>query len=642
MNNGIKKRIYLVEASPAYGNAYFLPYATGVLAAYAFSHAEISESYSLGGIIYTREDISAAAESLKEPFLVGFSSSGWNERYNIAFAAAIKKIYPSCLVLFGGHSVPAGSLLLDAEPDVDLLIHGEGEQPFYELLKAFGSGQPLSEIKNISYRAAGAAITNESAATLRTDYPSPYLEGYFDDIIRNGGGKVFQSVIETTRGCPFRCSYCDWDPGKSHARMFPLDKIKAEIDWSAKNKISFMLFADSNLGIYERDLDIVDYVIKVFRDTGYPKRFQSCFSKDDDERVYEMNRRLNEAGISRSATISFQSMSPAVLENIGRKNMTAPRFKELMSMYNALDIPTYSELILGLPGETFESFRDGLSELLEAGQHATVFVHNCDLLPNSIMDSREYRERFGIRSVVSPINKYHCAPGDDGVPEMSSTVIGSFSMDVSEWIRTSLYANCVQCFHGMGLLRCFAIYLRFEKGVGYTEFYTRLFEHIRSFPCSVAGQAYKKIEEILQRFVRGEGTATYYDKDFGEVIWRHEEGSFLEIVRRSAEFYSETGSFLLSFDIDENIYNDILRYQTGILRLPNKQKSEMKLSYDWHGYFSDIYVNKYTPLRQRSCTLRAEDTNPVKSWSDFAREVVWYGRKKGDTFMKKVSIDRHE
>ena len=640
---GAKKRIYLVEASPAYGNAYFLPYATGTLAAYAFSHDEIKEAYSLGRMIYMRERIDDAVASLNDPFLVGFSTSVWNERYNRAFAAKLKEKYPSCLVLFGGHSVPMDASILREEPNVDLLIHGEGEMPFCSLLLALADGYALSEIKNISYRAAdGVCVTTEILPGFRTDYPSPYLGGFFDDILREGGDKVFQSVIETTRGCPYRCAYCDWDPHKTRARMFPTEKIKAEIDWSAKNKISFMLFADSNLGIYERDTELVDYVIEVYKKTGYPHRFQSCFAKDDDERVYEINRRLSEAGISRSATISFQSMSPVVLENIGRKNMTTARFKELMSSYNALDIPTYSELILGLPGETYDSFRDGLSELLEAGQHATVFVHNCDLLPNSIMDSPDYRKKFGIISVVSPVNKYHCEANEDEAPERSNTVIGSYSMGVPDWIKTSLYADCVQSFHCMGLLRCFAIYLRYEKNIGYTEFYTSLFDWIQTHPETVAGRSYRKIAEILQQFVRGEGTATYYNSEFGTVIWRHEEGSFLEIISRSETFYREIGDFLLSFDIEENIYEDIMRYQAGILRLPGRQESVMALSYDWHDYFSGIYVNRYAPPRKVRCTLRAEDTFPVGNWPDFAREAVWYGRKKGATFMKKVTVDCHE
>jgi len=72
-----------------------------------------------------------------------------------------------------------------------------------------------------------------------------------------------------------------------------------------------------------------------------------------------------------------------------------------------------------------------------------------------------------------------------------------------------------------------------------------------------------------------------------------------------------------------------MRYQTGILRLPKRRESTIELSYDWHSYFSGIYVNRYAPPRKVSCTLRAVDTNPVESWPDYAREAVWYGRKKG-------------
>ena len=67
-------------------------------------------------------------------------------------------------------------------------------------------------------------------------------------------------------------------------------------------------------------------------------------------------------------------------------------FRNLLSMYAKADIPTYSELILGLPEETYESFSDGICTLLENGQHKSINVYPCELLPNSQLGSPDYVE----------------------------------------------------------------------------------------------------------------------------------------------------------------------------------------------------------------------------------------------------------
>jgi len=642
-----KKQIILVEASPAYGNSYFLPYAVGTLAAYAFSHEHIRESYALDRIIYRKDKIDDAIASMDEPYLVGFSCSVWNAEYNKLFARKLKEKFPKCAVVFGGHSVPKSNAWLEEYGFIDYLIHVEGEEPFYGLLNALDRGASLQNIPNLSYRGeSGAPVMNPVLPNCRVDYPSPFLEGIFDGIM-NGAepGVVFQTIIETTRGCPYRCTYCDWDTLKTRARPFPMERIKAEIEWSAARGIEFFCMADSNFGIHERDSEIIDYVLKLRDETGYPKRFQTCFAKDDDERVFEINKKLSAAGISRSATISFQSMSREVLKNIGRANISTERFKEMMSRYNALNIPTYSELILGLPGETVDSFKAGLTELLDMGQHATVFVHNCDLLPNSIMDDPEYGRLHGIKSVVTPMNKYHCEfDENEEATELSRTVIGSKTMDVADWIRASLYANCVQCFHAMGLLRCFAVYLRYEKNAGYTEFYSSLLDWIESDENrhTAAHETYTVIRNILEKFTRAEGVVTYYDPKFSKVIWRHEEGAFLELVSRQEQFYSEIGGFLERFGIEGDMYADLMAYQRGILKLPDRVKTDIPLGHDLHAYFKRIYVNDYAPPEKIRNTLHIEDTEPVDNWADYAKYAVWFGRKSGKTLNGKVKTEYND
>jgi hypothetical protein len=92
--------------------------------------------------------------------------------------------------------------------------------------------------------------------------------------------------------------------------------------------------------------------------------------------------------------MAYQTLCDDALKNINRKNLTMEHFSDLMASYTEANIPTYSELILGLPGETAESFCQGLCKLLRAGQHNSISVYYCELLPNAPMCEPEYMKKY--------------------------------------------------------------------------------------------------------------------------------------------------------------------------------------------------------------------------------------------------------
>ena len=69
-------------------------------------------------------------------------------------------------------------------------------------------------------------------------------------------------------------------------------------------------------------------------------------------------------------------------------------------MYTNRGIMAYSELILGLPGETYESFSEGIETLFECGQHKSVIVYPCELLPNSQLGSKDAVEKYKIEKIL--------------------------------------------------------------------------------------------------------------------------------------------------------------------------------------------------------------------------------------------------
>ena len=372
------KNIYMVQASNTYVGrgfkAAYLPYAVGLLVAYAFEDETIKSEYSFKRFVFTREKTDEAVESFENPAVVGFSNYIWNTQYNLVLAEKIKKKFPDCIIIFGGHNVPPDNSFLEKYGFIDFLIHGEGEEAFRSLLlELLKDNKDFSAISNVSYRADGGFIKTPVEVLTKTEYPSPYLGGYFESIFEENPDMQLDAILETSRGCPRSCAYCDWGCNNSKIKMFPMERILKEIDWMVDHKVKFIWGADSNFGYFKRDMEIVDYLIEKREKTGYPERLRTNYAMNNPETVFEISNKLERFGLSKEgATLSFQSLDPQTLENIGRKNMDLDKFSELIALYRKEGITTYSELITGLPGETYESFCKGIGKLLEAGQHRLI------------------------------------------------------------------------------------------------------------------------------------------------------------------------------------------------------------------------------------------------------------------------------
>ncbi len=623
------KKVYFVQAGFAFDKSVYLPYATGCLAAYSLQFDNFNSAYELGGFFYKREKTDEIISRISEPSVVAFSNYAWNVEFNKALSEKIKSLYPECTVIFGGHSVRNDSgELLDECDWIDYLIFGEGEEPFYNLLMALHNNTGVENVCNIAYRKDGKAVcTNRSSCPDISEYPSPYLTGLFEDIAKKETVELL-SVIETNRGCPYKCAYCDWS-AKSKVRFFPMEKVKAELKWLSDHKIEYCFCADANFGMFRRDVEIADYCIELKKNTGYPDVFRPCYAKENDDNVFEICSKFNEYHIDKGATMAYQSLSDDALSNVNRKNLTVEHFADIVKKYNHAKIPTYSELILGLPGETYESFCDGLCKLLEAGQHNSVSVYHCEVLPNSIMGSADYIEKHGIISKKVKFNHIHSAETQEEIPEYSEIVMETNTMSKEMWIKSNLFSVTLQCFHSLGLLRCFALYSHYEKGMAYREFYNRLFDFALANPETVFGKVLARYEDKLTHSL--EGDWNYHNPAFGNIVWFFEEGMFLECMYNYDTFEKEIAPFIATLGIEEGLLNELKKYQKSVLRRPNKTGEKLTLNYNFTKYFYDIYSGEYSPLEKSSVTVEFAENRVFEDWYSFAKNIVWFGRRKGAT-----------
>jgi putative methyltransferase len=624
------KNVYLVQASNTYGEgvkSVYLPYAAGCLAAYAWDDETIRRNYDLKRIIFTRENIADAVDSLEDPFFVGFSCYVWNYEYNKALAAQIKKKYPETVICFGGHNVAPDFTAFDECPAIDILCYREGEESFRELLLHLLDGRALDDIDNISFKRDGEYVQTAFSRHCLKDFPSPYLTGVFDDILKENYN--FSALVETNRGCPNNCAYCDWGSLNMRVRLFPIERVKAEFDWISEHKIEYIFCCDANFGLFDRDNEIADYIINLKVTTGYPKVFRVCFTKNRTDFVKMIGRKFNIYGLDKAQTLSFQSMSQPVLDNINRKNIPVENFKKLMRLYNKDKVATFSELILGLPGETRESFVEGLCSLIECGQHDSIFVYPCELLPNSQMGSPEYIEKFGIKSIKTPFDAVHVDNSAESheIKEYSRFIIETDTLSVDDWVYCIVYSTMIQALHNMGLLRCVAVYTVNETGISYKDFYDAFVRFSQDENNRVCSGIFNLIRDYSRGVTDNSNPWVVPCEPFGKISWRFEEVYFLKCILEIDGFYEEIGRFLNSFNLDGEIKAALLRYQYDIVKKPSESgEKEIVSDYDFYDYFQNIYIDEYKPLEKVKTKLTAHDKWDVKDLFEYSKEIVWYGR----------------
>jgi len=644
-----KINVYLCQVNNKYGNNVFLPYSTGIIISYCLSIDKIRDNFEFKDNLFLKEDINTIVDRLEDPKIFGFSSYIWNAEYNLKLAEKVKLKFPDCLIVFGGHHVPLNSEeFLKKHQHIDLLVHGDGELPFSEILLNYVAGKKdYSNIKNLSINSKGVVFQTEivkgGADVLKIT--SPYLSGVFDKTIQSPYS--FTASLETNRGCPYQCAYCDWGAATINNKkldLFDEQRVKDEIEWFGKNKIEFVFGCDSNFGIHPRDAGFVDKFIETKNKYGFPLKFRTAYAKFSTAAIFEMNKKLNVSNMCKGVTLSFQSLNPKTLEAIGRINMRIDNFKELLQKYNDENIPTYTEIIMGLPCETYDTFCNGLSTLLESGQHSSINVYNCVILPNALMGDPKYREYYGIKTATIPASLPHCVPESGTIMEFEQVIVETASMPVADWEEASVFSWAIQCFHCLGLLQYAAIFAHNESKISYIQFYKDLIIFGDNHPGTVIGQAVDSARKIIGAVTKGGGWDVLVKK-FGDTTWTIEEASYLNIIDGKESFFDQMRDYLVDYlkDVEKDKVADLVSYSSKMIIDPHCSSSmEVELSYDFQKYFNEFFkgVNDLKLAKIKNRLLFSNITEFHGDLPVYAREIIWYGRKGGRFFHNQNKIKK--
>lgn len=626
----MKKNVYLIQPSNMLSNSTFLPYAVGCLAAYSFSKEEICKEYNLCDFIYTKVPIDECLEIIDAPFIVGFSCYMWNIEYNLALAKAVKEKWKNACIVFGGPQVPDDTTYLEEYDFIDVLMHAEGEISFYELLKALLADKGIENVSNISARFDGVPKqTYKQLYPDLSDFPSPYTAGLFDKIVNDPAneGIQFDTVLETTRGCPFNCTYCYWAGTGDNFRKFNIERAIGDIDWMAAHKTSYCFCADSNFGLLPRDAKFAEYIAATKEKYGYPIKFETTSTSKDFDTAFKIHKILNDEGLCRGISIAVQSLSPKVLEAVGRKNISYENFHHQLVEYKKHDIFTYTDLILGLPEDTLDSFLDSLFGVMEAGQHYNISVYRCLLIPNTQMYSNNSIEKYKIKTKRAVISQKHCVKLlDNKLGSCADIVVETSTMSSDEMLTAYKISILVKAFHCMGITRFIALYLRDARNISYRQFYVSLYDYILANDGYLKKNFVKAVQSA-DDFVELGTDLNYYDEQFGNTYWSFEEALFLLDVLDTDTLFKEINEFVATLtDLDETMEN-LFKFQKCSLATPGKSDFTETFLYNWCDYLNDLEAGDDAVLKKQNTVYLFSCHNTPADKKEYARQIVWRGRR---------------
>ena len=473
-------------------SGYWLPHS--IACVYTFVEEKNPDYFDVNRVIFRREAVAVASESMRNDGMVLFSCYMWNWEYNLELSKRIKEINPDAIIVFGGPQVSEFRLEEQQEEFywVDSWIVSEGELSFEKLTN--------------DLRTEGAVQkTYDAQRLMDLDIPSPYVNGFFDNIIKENPEIKWSTTLETNRGCPFKCSFCDWGSlTYSKIKKFPVPKVYQEIEWLGKNKIEYIFVADANFGVFpERDSEIVDIMLEVQATYDYPKVFNANWHKNSKQNVIPIVKKLTSNGMNRGMTLSVQSMDTDVLKAIERKNMDMSHLKDMFDLIEKEGLGTYTELILPLPLETPDSWRKGLAEVLDIGQHNSIEIWFHQILENAQSNSPEHKEEHQFETVeLAGYVSGDLDDDDDGILERTEVVVGTKTMPYKDFIDSWMYATMIINFHCGGWTQLLARYSHQSDTEQYRQFYDRLFDCLASDKGTV-GDIWRKVESIIQDYTQG-------------------------------------------------------------------------------------------------------------------------------------------
>lgn len=375
----------------------FVPLALGLLKAQAMQEGLCEKHYDIE--IINSKMLNFGEKRLIEYIveqkadIIGFSCYGWNYLRSQYLCKKIKEMLPNVFIFFGGPEVgPRSVEVLEETPTLHLVARGEGEITFIEILKCILENRGFKDVKGVTYR------DNDNIIKVNEDRPviedldsiaSPYIYNTFELQFYE------EMVIETLRGCPFTCGFCFYGGGQKKIRYFSMERVKKEFE------IIKMLggprrceFIDPNFNLPSRLEEIHKVIMEINREKYFRFRIEvnpEFVTEEQIQMFKDMNVKHIEVGI--------QSTNEEELMMVNRA-MNKSKVSRSIALLKDCGIETNFHLIMGLPKQTINSFKNSYQYLIDQGVGDKVNSFLLQVLPGTDLSRRS--EELGLKCTEYP------------------------------------------------------------------------------------------------------------------------------------------------------------------------------------------------------------------------------------------------
>ncbi|MDK9693585.1 MAG: B12-binding domain-containing radical SAM protein [Sulfurimonas sp.] len=318
-----------------------------------FTHTSIALRYLYANLQELQPDamiaefsINDAVQSIAQkllqhkPQIIGIGVYIWNVSQVYELIHIIKKVSPQTVIVLGGPEVSHEPFRVNLDA-ADFIIQGEGDEAFYELCK-----------KILSLNAPKDRITKMSMPSLK-NIALPYRY-YTDDDIKNR-----YIYVEASRGCPFECEFC-LSSMDERVRAFDLDTLLEEFELLWQRGARNFKFIDRTFNLNIKTANrLLDFFL------AKPAPYFAHFEVVPDhfpESLKAKMKLFSEGALQ--LEIGIQTLNPEIAANISRPLQLDKIKENIRFLENETHAHIHLDLIVGLPGETLESFGKNLDELV--------------------------------------------------------------------------------------------------------------------------------------------------------------------------------------------------------------------------------------------------------------------------------------
>ena len=291
----------------------------------------------------------------REPTVVGIVCYIWNREMVLKVTAALKKVLPEVTIVMGGPEASGdAATILRQNPSVDFVVQGEGEESMPELLATLARGVDPTKVKGIAVRNDREIETNGGVRLVADLDKLPFP--YQSEMMPGLGNRII--YYESSRGCPFSCSYCV-SSTTCGVRYRSVEKVIAELRFFIQHGVKQVKFVDRTFNVNpEYYRNIWRFIEAEAGSTGFHFEIVAdLLSRDDIDWL---------AGVTPGRfqfEIGVQSTCGETLAAIGRSNAWGRLRENVRNLLRVGNIHLHLDLIVGLPYEDWQRFRQSFDDV---------------------------------------------------------------------------------------------------------------------------------------------------------------------------------------------------------------------------------------------------------------------------------------